>query len=165
MSDNRLLGSRIMILVANGFNENELSDWQRALLKTGATLKVVGPEQGLVNGWQGQSWGHYFPLDQHIGESLAADYDGVIVPGGERGVAKLASNPHTKRLLRHFRDAHKPMWLFSDAKRFVDELELQQNPQLTYLETTTASDDLATFITAFEAGSADSAVEEISQAA
>ena len=59
-----------------------------ALTKSKATIKVIAPEQGVVHGWQGDAWGHYFPVDAQIGEVLGSDFDILILPGGERGALK-----------------------------------------------------------------------------
>ncbi|HYG91730.1 MAG TPA: DJ-1/PfpI family protein [Azospirillum sp.] len=107
--DQPLAGKTIAILVANGFEEVEMTEAQRALLKTGATLRTISPEQGLVNGWHGRAWGHYFPVDKQIGEVLGSDYDMLVLPGGERSVAKLQQSAHTKRIVGHFLDAGKPI--------------------------------------------------------
>ncbi len=107
--DQRLDGCRIAIMVASGFEETELTEPQRALLKTGATLKTISPDQGLANGWHGKGWGHFFPIDLAIGEVLGADFDMLVLPGGERSITKLKANPHTKRIVGHFLDAGKPI--------------------------------------------------------
>lgn len=113
--DHPLAGKTVAILVANGFEETEMTEPQRALLNVGATLKLVSPEQGLVNGWHGRAWGHYFPVDTPISEALAADFDALLVPGGKRGIEKLMQNAHTKRLLRGFIDGKKPVAALGDA--------------------------------------------------
>lgn len=105
--DNPLAGKKVAILVANGFEELDMTEPQRALLGAGATVKIVSHEQGLVNGWYGAAWGHFFPIDTPAGQALAADFDALLIPGGERGVERLASNPHAKRLVRGFVDGRK----------------------------------------------------------
>ena len=110
-----LTGISIILLIANGFNEAEFTDVQRALLKTGAKVSVVSPEKSVANGWHGAGWGHYFPVDQHIGDALGSDFDMMVLIGGERGVAKLSGNPHTKRLVGHFFDAQKPLVALNEA--------------------------------------------------
>lgn len=107
--DQPLAGKRIAILVANGFEEVEMTEAQRALLKTGATLHTISTEQGLVNGWHGRSWGHYFPVDKQLGDVLGSDYDMLLLPGGERSIAKLQQSAHTRRIVGHFLDAGKPI--------------------------------------------------------
>jgi protease I len=62
-----------------------------------------------VNGWQGEGWGHYFPVDVSIGEALGSDFDALVLPGGERAVAKLKANLHARRIINHFLEAAKPV--------------------------------------------------------
>jgi len=104
-----LAGKSIAILAANGFDENQMTEIQRALTNAKAKFKTVAPEQGVVNGWQGDQWGHYFPVDSNIGEALGSDFDFLVIPGGERAIAKLKTNPHAKRIVNHFFEAGKPI--------------------------------------------------------
>jgi protease I len=104
-----IAGKNVMILVANGFDESQMTEIQKALTKVKANIKTIAPEQGLVNGWQGSGWGHYFPVDTQINEALGSDYDILVVPGGERGTAKLKTNLHTRRIISHFLEAGKPV--------------------------------------------------------
>jgi protease I len=109
-----LAGKTIAVLIASGFEEIQMTDSQRALLTLGATIKLVGPE-GLANGWHGDSWGHYFPVDAQISTMLSADYDMLIVPGGGRSLIKLAQSPHTKRVVAAFIDDQKPVALVGEG--------------------------------------------------
>ncbi len=104
-----LVEKTIAILAANGFDENNITEMQRALTKIKAPYKIIAPEQGLVNGWQDNAWGHYFPVDAPIGSALGSDYDALVLVGGERGVAKLKTNPHARRIVNHFLEARKPI--------------------------------------------------------
>ncbi len=104
-----LAGKSIAILAANGFDENQMTEIQRALTALKAKVKTVAPEQGVVNGWQDNHWGHYFPVDAQIGEALGSDFDFLVIPGGERAIAKLKSNLHTRRIVNHFLEAGKPI--------------------------------------------------------
>lgn len=105
----RLAGKKIAILIANGFDEDQVTEIQRALVKAKASIKSIAPEQGVVNGWHGNGWGHHFPVDAHINETLGSDFDMLILPGGERAVAKLKGNLHTRRIVGHFFEASKPI--------------------------------------------------------
>ena len=110
-----LTGQKIAILVANGFDEVDMTHAQRALAGLGATLKIISTENGLVNSWTGTSWGHHFPTDANVSTVLAADYDGLYVPGGLRSLAKLKDNAHCRRITRGFFDAGKPMMFLGCA--------------------------------------------------
>ena len=104
-----LAGKSIAILAANGFDEKHMTEIQRALTRAKLSYKVVAPEQGLVNGWQDGAWGHYFPVDMPIGTAMGSDFDMLVLVGGERGVAKLKTNPHSRRIVNHFLEAGKPV--------------------------------------------------------
>lgn len=99
----------VLILVANGIDEVQLTEMQRALTKAGYKLSTVAPEQGLVNSWHDNAWGHYFPVDRGIGEALGSDFDALVLPGGSRSALKLKQNLHTRRIINHFVDANKPI--------------------------------------------------------
>jgi len=107
--DKVLVGCSVAIMMASGFEETELTEPQRVLIKAGATVHTISTDQGLANGWHGKGWGHFFPIDLQIGDVLGADYDMLLLPGGERSINKLALNPHTKRIVGHFLDAGKPV--------------------------------------------------------
>lgn len=104
-----LAGKSIAILAANGFDETQMTEIQRALTGVKATFKTIAPEHGVVNGWQKDHWGHYFPVDVQIGQALGSDFDFLVLPGGERAIAKLQTNLHTKRIVNHFLEAEKPI--------------------------------------------------------
>lgn len=104
-----LAGKSIAILAANGFDENQMTEIQRALTTVKAKFKTVAPENGVVNGWQKDHWGHYFPVDANISEALGSDFDFLVIPGGERAIAKLKTNLHTRRIVNHFLEAGKPI--------------------------------------------------------
>ena len=110
-----LVGKTVAILVANGFKEVDMTEPQRALLAAGAKVRLVSPENGVVNGWHEAAWGHYFPVDQALSSALAADFDALLMPGGVRGIDKLAQNAHTIRFVRGFVDGSKPVALFGEA--------------------------------------------------
>ena len=99
MADEKL---PIAILAAAGFAETTFTDTQKTLLAKGRTMKVISPDGGLVQGWHAEAWGHHFMADEAVGDSLAADYCGLILPDGANSAKTLAENPHTKRLIAAF---------------------------------------------------------------
>jgi protease I len=126
---NSLQTRKILVLVSNGVDEAVMSSVQRELVKTGAIVKTVGTESGLVNSWNGAaanggSWGLYFPVDQHIGVTLGADFDALIVPSGARSIQKLGQTPHAERILASFIMAQKPMAFIGDAVELLAKTEL-----------------------------------------
>lgn len=138
-----LQGKSIAILVASGFEELEMTEPQRALLAAGATVRLISHEQGLVNGWHGRAWGHYFPVDVPLSVALAADFDALIVPGGFRSIDKLEGVAHGARFVRGFVDAGKPLALFGDAVRLLIQAE-----RMSGRSTATVGEEVAEAVTA-----------------
>lgn len=115
MMTQQMTGKKVLILVANGVDEAAMSMVQREMIKTGATLKAVGMESGLVNSWNNNTWGLYFPVDQPLAQTLASDFDYLVVPSGSRGILKLAGSAHSERIVSSFIAAGKPMLFMGDA--------------------------------------------------
>jgi protease I len=116
-----LAGMTAAILVANGFNEQEMTTFQRGMMEAGAAPKIVSVENSLANGWQGAGWGHYFAVDKALSDALAADYDILIVPGGPRSHDKLKATAHTRRFIGGFMAAYKPVLAIGDAVALLAE--------------------------------------------
>ena len=120
-----LNGKTVAFMVAAGFNETEFSELQRRLVKSGAKIMTIASENGVVNGWQASSnrWGHYHPVSQSLADTLAADVDVLVVPGGAKGVAKLSQNLHAKRILGHAIDGMTPVLIFGEAEELLTVAE------------------------------------------
>ena len=116
MSDQkRLSGMTVAVLVANGFEEIVMTDAQKALAAEGAAIRIVSHEVGLANGWHEGTWGHNFYIDTRIADALPSDFDGLLVPGGERSIAALRENAHARRVVKGMIDAGKPVAIVGDA--------------------------------------------------
>jgi protease I len=115
MTQATLAGKKIAILAANGFDENDMSLGQRALLAAGAKITVVSNQTGLINAWNGKGWGLNFPVDKSLSSVLAADFDMLFMPAGERSLNKLLESAHSKRIMRGFIDGQKPIAIKGDA--------------------------------------------------
>ncbi|MEQ8817375.1 MAG: DJ-1/PfpI family protein [Thalassobaculum sp.] len=150
MADKPLAGRVIAVMLANGFDEIEFTEPQKKLIEAGATTKVVSRANGLVNGWYEGSWGHFFPVDVDLAETLAVDFDGLVVPGGFRAVEKLSEEPHSKRVLKAFMRASMPVAVIGDAGKLLAVVEAAKGRTLTSSEEAKA--DLETAGASWEAG-------------
>jgi protease I len=78
-----LNGKRIAILATNGFEQSELEVPRDRLIKAGATVDVVSLAGGEIKGWDKKDWGQPVKVDRTLDEVAAADYDAVVLPGGQ----------------------------------------------------------------------------------
>lgn len=119
-----LAGMNAAILVANGFNELEMTSFQRAILEAGGSPHIISVENSLVNGWRDTNWGLNHPVGKHLSDALAADYDLLVIPGGTRSHEKLKTTAHTRRFVGGFMAAYKPVLAISDSVRLMAQIGL-----------------------------------------
>ena len=110
-----LSGKTIAIMVASGFDEATFVRIQRAMMEAEAKLKIVSREAGLTNAWRGTGWGMSYPADARLSTVLAIDYDGLIIPAGNRHIDTLKNEAHAKRVLRAFLREDMPVMLQGEA--------------------------------------------------
>lgn len=125
MSKN-LTGVKIAFLAANGFQEHDLTVIQRALTQAGTYVKMISPENGLINGWSGEAWGHHYAIDCNLSAALGADYSALILPAGTRSLDKLRLTAHTRRFIGSFMATGKPVVACGDALQimaYTDQLK------------------------------------------
>jgi protease I len=104
-----LAGKKIAILVADGFEQVEMTEPRNALEKAGAETVIVSPANGKVKGWKSTKWGNQFAVDIPLDQGHAEDYDGLLLPGGVMNPDHLRINPAAVAFARGFFEAGKPV--------------------------------------------------------
>lgn len=127
-------GYKIAVLASNGFDEAQFLAVQKQIQTMGAEITLVSSNQGLVNGWNGSGWGHNYMVDASLNTSLGADYDAVVVIGGERSLDKLKQTAHTRRFVGSFMSAEKPVCLMADAAYLMRDLEMSEGQSVSDAE-------------------------------
>jgi protease I len=117
-----LAGKKVAILVANGFEQSEMTEPRNALIEAQAQVSLVSPEAGTVKGWQHSQWGDRFPVDVALSEAKADDFDALVLPGGVMNPDHLRRNEWALQFVRAFFEAGKPVaaichgpWTLIDA--------------------------------------------------
>ncbi|AKQ46687.1 glutamine amidotransferase [Rufibacter radiotolerans] len=108
MSD-KLTGKKIAILVEKGFEQVELEKPRKALQEAGAETFIISPQKGTVKGWDMTDWGKDFDVDKNLKDAVAADYDGLLLPGGVMNPDYLRANEQAVAFVRAFSDSGKPI--------------------------------------------------------
>jgi protease I len=117
-----LSGKKIAIVATDGFEQSELTEPRRALDEAGATTHVIAPRSGKIRGWLHTKWGDEVSVDRTLDEADAADYDALVLPGGQMNPDKLRLEPKAVEFVRAFFEAGKPVgaichgpWLLVEA--------------------------------------------------
>lgn len=78
-----LNGKTIAFLVApEGIEQVELTEPWKAVKQAGGTPKLISTERGEVQGFNHLDRADTFPVDATVEEVSAADFDGLVLPGG-----------------------------------------------------------------------------------
>jgi protease I len=135
MSD-KLSHHRVAILVANGFEQEELTRPREALEAAGAVTELVSPEDGKVKGWEHTDWGDEFDVDVSLDDADPEAYDALLLPGGVMNPDRLRGNEGALAFVRAFFQAGKPVaaichapWTLIDAG-VVEGREMTSYPSL-----------------------------------
>jgi protease I len=109
MSANTLNGKKVAILVAEGFEQVELTEPKAALEAAGARTSIVSPSGDRVQGWKHFDKGAFFPVDVALDRARADDFDALLLPGGVANPDQLRIVPKAVSFIRAFFDAGKPV--------------------------------------------------------
>jgi protease I len=105
----KLNGIKVAILVADGFEQVELTEPKKALEEAGAETMIVSPVKGEVEGWHHFDAGDKFTVDVPLDEASAQDYDALLLPGGVANPDQLRMNEKAVAFVKSFFDAGKPV--------------------------------------------------------
>jgi protease I len=127
----QLNGKRVLILATNGFEQSELEVPRDRLTAAGAEVHVVSPEPGVIRGWSGSDWGQSVQVDHTLANASEADYDALVLPGGQINPDLLRVNADALALIKAFYSAGKPIAAVCHAPWLLIEAGLVNNRKMT----------------------------------
>jgi protease I len=104
-----LQNRKVAILVADGFEQVEMTQPRQALEAAGAQTQIISPKQDQVQGWNHFDKGDFFPVDVVLDSANPADYDALVLPGGVANPDQLRVNPKAVQFVKAFFAANKPV--------------------------------------------------------
>ena len=120
MNDIASTEKKIAMMTANGFNESEFIAIQKAIMVQQAQARIITCHNGLVYSDPKTGNGISYAADSQLSETLAIDYDCLIVVGGPKHIDILTEDPHAIRLMRAFLRESMPILLVSEASKLLD---------------------------------------------
>lgn len=114
--------SRVLIIATDGFEQSELTGPRDALNQAGIETVVASPEAGEIKGWDKTDWGESVKVDATLDQIDAAEFDALVLPGGQINPDKLRLDETAVGLVKTFAEAGKPVaaichgpWLLVEA--------------------------------------------------
>jgi protease I len=129
---NELDNLNVAILVADGFEQPEMTEPRKALEAAGARTKIVSP----VKGDEVQGWNHYehadkFPVEVKLDAADPKDFDALLLPGGVANPDQLRINPAAVRFVREFFNAGKPVAVICHGAWTLIEADVVRGRKMT----------------------------------
>ena len=119
----QLADKKVAILVADGFEQVEMTKPRAALEDAGAETKIVSPKSGQIQGMHHADKGDKFVVDLTVDEARPEDFDALMIPGGLFNPDELRANKNVLAFTRHFFEEGKPVaaichgpWVLIDAE-------------------------------------------------
>jgi protease I len=109
MNKHALDGMKVAILVADGFEQAEMTEPRRALQAVGAQTVLVSPASGRVRGWKHLEPADAFDVDMPLAQATADEFDALLVPGGVINTDSLRMNAQAVAFVRSFLKVCKPV--------------------------------------------------------
>jgi protease I len=106
-SSDKLKGKRVAIVATDGFEQLELTAPQKFLKDAGADVDVISLKSGSIKGWDKTDWGDKVDVDKVIDDVQVAQYDALVLPGGQINPDKLRMEPSVVNFVREFMTSGK----------------------------------------------------------
>lgn len=127
----RLAGKRIAVLAADGFEQAELEAALAALKHAGAQPTLLALRRGRIRGMQVHQSAELFKVDAAVDTARAADYDGLLLPGGYIGPDLLRQSAPARDFVCDFHALGKPIAAMSHAPLVLVSCGLARGRTLT----------------------------------
>lgn len=129
--EKKLKGKKVAILVADGFEQVELTEPRKALEQAGATTEIVSPAEPQVQGWDHDEKADLFDVDMPLSRARSDDYDALLLPGGVRNPDLLRTMTRAVEFIDGFFATGKPVAAICHAPWTLIDSEKVRGRKLT----------------------------------
>jgi len=131
MMNTPLQETRVAILIADGFEEVEMTKPVEALKRAGAKTLVVSPEKNHVQAFRHHEKGITVPVDVPLSHAKTDAFDALLLPGGVSNPDRLRMIPEALLFVRAFFEKNKPVAAICHAPWLLVEADVVRNRRLT----------------------------------
>jgi protease I len=102
-------GMKVAVLATDGVEQVELTEPAKALKQAGATVTVVSPKSGTIQGMNHDEKGDALPVDMALSSAKPDQFDALLLPGGVANPDYLRVDKNAVAFVKHFVQAGKPI--------------------------------------------------------
>ncbi len=110
-----LRGMRVAIIVADDFEQVEMTEPRKALEQAGAQTTLISPVKGQVHGMRHDVKADVFQVELPIDQARPEDFDALMLPGGALNADSLRMNERAREFVRGYDREGKPMAVICHA--------------------------------------------------
>ena len=114
----KLDGKKVAILVADGFEQVEMTKPREALDEAGAETKIVSLKSGKIQGMYYTEEGDKFDIDLTLDKARPEKFDALMIPGGLYNPDVMRTQEKALHFARHFFREGKPVAVICMVHRF-----------------------------------------------
>lgn len=121
----------VLIIATNGFEQSELMSPKKRLEEDGFKTTVASIEEGEIRGWDENDWGKSVSVDKQVEDVDVADYDALLLPGGQINPDILRMNDKVIETIKAFNTAGKPIAAICHAPWLLVEADIVKGKTVT----------------------------------
>lgn len=126
-----LQGKTIAILATDGFEQSELEVPRDTLRQAGAVIEIVSLQSGEIKGWDKDDWGAAVLVDKTLDAARPADYDALVLPGGQINPDLLRVEPKAIAFIKSFWTDNKVIAAICHAPWLLVEAGIARDRKMT----------------------------------
>src|SRR5438094_2912752 len=127
----KLDGKKVAILVADGFEQVEMTEPREALDEAGAETKIVSLKSGKIQGMHHADKGDKFDVDLAVKDARPEEFDALMIPGGLLNPDALRLDQNALEFARHFFREHKPVAAICHGPQVLISADLVRSEEHT----------------------------------
>jgi len=127
----KLDGKKVAILVADGFEQVEMTKPREALDAAGAETKIVSLKSGQIQGMNHMERGDKFDVDLTLDHARPEEFDALMIPGGLYNPDALRLNEDALDFARQFFQAGKPVAAICHGPQVLISADLVRGRKMT----------------------------------
>jgi deglycase len=135
MAQAKLDGLRVGIIVADDFEQVEMTEPRKALQEAGAKTFIVSPKPGTVQGMNHDQKADQFPVDLVLDQVDPSQFDALLLPGGALNADFLRMDRNAQGLVRSLDHDGKPIAVICHAPWLLVSAGLVRGRTLTSYHT------------------------------
>jgi protease I len=122
---------KVAILVADGFEQVEMTKTREALDEAGAQTKIVSLKPGKIQGMNHADKGDKFDVYLAVKDARPNDFDALMIPGGLFNPDALRSDQNALQFAQHFFREHKPVAVICHGPQVLISADLVRGRKMT----------------------------------